>query len=234
MNTALKVRIIGQASCPFAGQKGYDGDSARCNLLSNGKILCVSCGTLHEGSSEQRKRASRELVERVYSIVGKACGQGPQILRGTRLANDPNLHKVPEFDPQNPDKLLISPYAGSCLSGYDPNTFEQVNASFTGDVLSANLHWFPDELEQALTPDLDYDEPLGADEVPLVPAVAVELINNLQTEFGFRVRGNKATRNEYLASRPYHLGLSCGKSIGSMGYVSGLSLALSWKVSVRC
>ncbi len=225
-NTDLKVLIIGHATCPEASRLGYDGGEARANLLSTGKILCISCGTLHEGSAEQRKRATGKLLERVYDILA-ACGSGPVTEKGSILANNPDAHKVPEFDPKFPRKLLISPYAAACLSGYDPNTFDQVRVSFAGSNVSAEVKYFPDELERALSPDLDYDEALAAEEVEQVPVVVNEIITRLQDELGFRVRGSRLSREDTLPDQ--HLALSCGTKLGSMGYISGISLGLSWR-----
>lgn len=224
---SLPLQIIGQASCPEAKERGYDADEARANLLSNGKILCISCGKIHEGLPDHRKRATSRLLERTYEIL-KVCGEGPHLLKGSPMANNPDAHRVPEFDPQNPDKLLISRYAASCLCGYDPNTFPSVRALFRGERVTAELSYFADELERALVPDLDYDEPLDAEEQHRMPPVVVGVITKLQAELGFRVRGSKASREEYRDALTPGVRLACGTKVGLMGYISGLSLLLSW------
>lgn len=54
---AKRPRIVATAVCPVASQVGHDADEARANLLSDGRILCISCGTAHPATVESARRA---------------------------------------------------------------------------------------------------------------------------------------------------------------------------------
>ena len=219
----LKVFNIGPICCPEGDRKGYGGDECRANLLSTGRIMCIACAQVHDGTPASKDRAAKYLVQRVCDIL--SLGGSPRVQRGAQSSLSRQVS--PDSDGNIP---RISPYDASCLSGYDPNQSDMVRVSINCGPVKAEMSYSEAELFNGLQPDIDYNCALSASEIALLPPFLPGMIVKLE-ELGFCVRGDESTRQEYLTRYLRSLSLTCGTKVGTMGYVSGISLALSWMVS---
>lgn len=119
------MQIIGPASCTVGAAAGHDGDECRANLLADGRVLCVTCGTVYPKLSA--KMAS------IFRVIASNYGS-PKVELGSSI--EPGTGE----------------YNASCLCGYDPQQSDRVSALFRRRDCSARLQYYESsagELERA-------------------------------------------------------------------------------------
>jgi hypothetical protein len=116
-------------------------------------------------------------------------------------------------------------YNAACLSGYDPALSTAVRAVFTKAGKTVTFAWDRENNEQIDTPDAnvgnDFAE-LPDTETRIIPDDIRQCVVELNA-LGYRVR-HVAPSNGYNA----RVVMTCGKTIGQMGYVAGVSVELTW------
>ena len=115
-------------------------------------------------------------------------------------------------------------YAAACLSGYDPAQSDRVQATFKRDGLVCKLDYEQHNEGEIVSPDRSLHRELSASERDSLPAFVRNCADALVAK-GFCIR--HLSEPELNGRR---LVLSCGRSVGSMGAVIGMSVVLSWPV----
>lgn len=206
MNKTKSVLIVAPIKCPNKTNHA-DADSARANLLTNGRIYCIFCGTSPEAVAEDSARALEALVSATCQAVEKCTGQ-PAYHRGF------------------PNNLT-----GCEAQGIDFKNLETVTYSFppSGHVTSANVEYYVTELPYAAEADVDYGTTLSDAEKGQLDDAVVEAVAALE-KMGFRVNGeDRGLHPDQVGG--HHLCLTRGTPVGKMGYVLGIRVR--FKVRLR-
>lgn len=192
------------AVCPVGSAAGHDADECRANRnLDDGSILCITCDTVYPNPDELSPRSLR-----VLRLVAQQGFGTPKFLLGSQ-----SLPGTPEYN-------------AACLSGHDPSQSTQVRAHYGRGRLSISLNW--DKADNASIENFDTDvgrttlSQIGADELASIPEPLKKLALALEAE-GFCFRALSPATDSYRS-----ITLTCGKSIGKMGHVAGISATLSW------
>jgi hypothetical protein len=112
-------------------------------------------------------------------------------------------------------------YNAACLSGYDPAQSDMVRAQFRRGDSSVRLEYEQHNQSELDTADLSIGRSLTADELSFTPDHVRACVASLEA-LGFRVR-HVGVEHEY------RIVMTCGRPVGSMGYVIGASIQLSWR-----
>lgn len=169
MNQTKRPTIVGFAVCPVGPAAGHDGDCCRANALSDGGVLCVvGCeGTTYPSEIVKLFEAARGI-----GLAVTAINNGSSI-------KDHTVHAEGQG---------ITAYAGACLSGYDPATFEITHLNFTlpGGV-TGQIKYTPEEAAYAAEdPTTNFGRAFVGNELPSIPASAADFAERL-SQLGFRV-----------------------------------------------
>lgn len=187
------------AVCPLCGCTGHDGDACRAVRCSDGAIVCFACQQAYPDDMSPRT------VNALRSVA--------------RLFGTPVVKLGSETTPGS------SEYNAACLSGYDPALSSAVRVSFRQDNQSATLSWDRTTYAAIEAPDAQVGrrlEELDEKELAELPERIKQCVSALSAE-GFRIR-HISESNGY----DRRIAMTCGKTIGKMGYVSGLSAELTW------
>lgn len=194
------ILIIGRATCPRADSQGHGADESRANLLTNGKVYCIFCGTSEAPDQAHRTRALDGLVEHVCKVLAPLSDTAPVYNRSCPGGEHAEAHGI-DFQ-----HLITDTYR------------------FAGrDVLkSAELRYFVSELPYAAEADVDYGVKLTDAEKAQLPGNVVDAINQLE-KMGFCVRGQETGLHQD-PIEGWYISLSRGTKVGTMGYVLGLNV----------
>ena len=188
------------AVCPCGEAAGHDGDECRAHRNPSGTIVCISCATIYPVMGAHLTRSLRAIARNFGSPKFQL---GSETAPGTR-----------EYD-------------AACLSGYDPNLSTFVRCSFKSksDQLTATLNWDTTHNDYIENSDANAGTCLAQSDpkaFELVPERIMNCVKNLEYE-GFRIR---AQREGLLGART--IVMTCGQTVGQMGFVIGVTLELSW------
>ncbi len=112
-------------------------------------------------------------------------------------------------------------YNAACLSGYDPSQSDRVQATFIRDGQAVRLDYEQSNQHEVINPDRSLQTSIPAAALETMPPRIVGCIDAL-TALGFCVRSIDSTMNTVT--------MTCGRPVGTMGYVIGVSAALSWPI----
>lgn len=112
-------------------------------------------------------------------------------------------------------------YDAACLSGYDPAQSDMVRAQFTRGDSRVRLEYELRNESEIDTADLSVGRKLSDEESAFTPEHVRTCVNALEA-LGFRVR-HVGVEHEY------RIVMTCGRPVGSMGYVIGASIQLNWR-----
>lgn len=112
-------------------------------------------------------------------------------------------------------------YSASCLSGYDPSQSDMVRACFTCSGESVRLSYERHNEAEIEKSDRTVGRVLSSNELAETPERIKRCVAALEAE-GFRVRGFNHEIGKTIT-------MTCGRPVGSMGYVLGLAVELSWR-----
>ncbi len=189
------MKIVSSCTCPVGSAAGHDADECRANLLEDGSVLCVICGTVYPKMSDRMRQVWRAI-----------CSSG---------------FRVPSVQLGSATKPGTEAYGAACLSGYDPNLSDMVRATFCSGKESVHLDYELSNEAEIDNPDLSLTRKPGDDELAALPERTRKCVKALE-ELGFRVRHIQTTA-------PARVAMSCGRPVGSMGFVLGASVVLSWQ-----
>lgn len=188
-------------SCPVGASAGHDGDACRVQMCRDNVAVCFACQQAYPAEMADKLVDGLRIVTRRFGIPTTKIGSDTAV--GT------------------------AEYNAACLSGYDPALSTAVRAVFTNKDAgqTVTFTWDRTNNEQIDTPDAlvgkSWQE-LSAAETSIIPATLRDCAVELEA-LGYRVR-HVAPHNGYNA----RVVMTCGKSIGSMGYVAGVSVELTW------
>lgn len=112
-------------------------------------------------------------------------------------------------------------YNASCLSGYDPSQSDMVRAQFARGNSSVRLEYEVHNQSELDTADLSIGRSLTDEELAFTPEHVRSCVSALEA-LGFRVRGVNCDHE-------YRIVMTCGRPVGSMGFVIGADIRLSWR-----
>lgn len=207
------AKVVGFAVCPVGPLAGHDADESRANAMSDGSVLCVSCGTSYPGGLTLSVRQS-------IAALMRAGFHRTHITTGSAIQPD---KFVPGSSRALAHVLAVSPYDASCLSGYDPATFKMVRVLSSTSIPGgphAELSCNGDDLEAAENPVLNFGRQASADDLAPFPAQIVNAVRLLE-----KVQYRLCSINSGGSLR--FITMARGRTVGSMGYVQGISVQLS-------
>ncbi len=186
-------------ACPIGAAAGHDGDGCRAQMCKDNIVVCFACQEAFPADMAKRLVAGLRIATRLFGIPKTKIGSDTAV--GT------------------------AEYNAACLSGYDPALSTAVRAVFTKAGKTVTFAWDRENNEQIDTPDAnvgnEFNE-LPDTDTRIIPDDIRQCVVELNA-LGYRVR-HVAPNNGYNA----RVVMTCGKSIGQMGYVAGVSVELTW------
>ncbi|MBX9574001.1 MAG: hypothetical protein K2X77_34210 [Candidatus Obscuribacterales bacterium] len=186
--------------CPVGEVAGHDGDGCRVQLCKDNIVVCFACQQAYPADLADRLYHGLRIVTRRFGIPSMKIGSDTAV--GT------------------------AEYNAACLSGYDPALSTAVRAVFTTKTgKTVTFTWDRENNEQIDKPDANVGmswQELPAAQSSIIPDDIRQCVVELDA-LGYRVR-HVAPSNGYNA----RVVMTCGKSIGQMGYVAGVSVELTW------
>lgn len=113
-------------------------------------------------------------------------------------------------------------YDASCLCGHDPNLSDMVRAQFCAGDQTVSLQYERSNEAEIENPDLSLARTLSAAEEASLPTRIKDCVKALAAE-GF------CLRHVDTDSALPRVAMTCGRLVGSMGYVLGVSVDMSWR-----
>lgn len=186
--------------CPIGESAGHDADGCRAQMCRDNIVVCFACKEAYPADMAKRLVDGLRAVTRSFGIPKTKIGSDTAV--GT------------------------AEYNAACLSGYDPALSTAVRMVFTDRAgKTVTFTWDRQNNEQIDTPDANVGsswQELSVEQTSIIPDGVRECVVALDA-LGYRVR-HVAPSNGYNA----RVVMTCGKSIGSMGYVAGVSVELTW------
>lgn len=192
--------IVGSATCPQGAAKGHDGDACRANLLSNGGVFCIFCGTSPVPDNAHRTRALDGLVAGVRTILAELSAGTPDYKRDC-----PGGH-------------------GAEANGFDFKDLVRDTYRYTGrgSLRTVELQYFVTELPYAAEAETGYGTTLTDADKARLPADVIAAVAKLE-KIGFCVRGQETGLHEDPIEGCW-ISLTRGTPVGKMGYVLGMNV----------
>lgn len=129
-------------------------------------------------------------------------------------------YKTPMVELGSATKPGTSAYDASCLSGYDPALSERVYAVFAAGAEKVVLSYEQNDEPELANPDRSLDRELTAGEAACLPARVKDCVERLKS-LGFCLR-------HFGDELHMRIVMTCGRPVGSMGYVLGATVELIW------
>lgn len=191
------ILIVGQATCLAQGH-------CRANLLSNGDVYCIFCGTSAAPDEAHRTRALDSLVAGVCAVLAPLSATGK-----------------PEYKRDCPGGH------GAEANGFDFKDLLQDTYRFAGkgSVRTVELKYFVTELPYAAAAETGYGISLTDADKARLPEDVVKAVATLE-KIGFCVRGQETGLHEDPIAGHW-ISLTRGTPVGKMGYVLGLNVRLN-------
>lgn len=130
--------------------------------------------------------------------------------------NAPSVKLGSEIQPGTPE------YNASCLCGYDPAQSDRVQATFTREGQCVRLDYERSNEVEVSNPDRSLHRSLTWNELEALPYRVVGCVDGL-IEHGFCLRHVDLEKGRVV--------MSCGRPVGTMGYVIGVMAELTWPLS---
>ncbi|MBY0552364.1 MAG: hypothetical protein K2W95_34105 [Candidatus Obscuribacterales bacterium] len=207
METKQKsILIVGSATCRQGAAKGHDGDACRANLMSNGGVSCIFCGTSEAPDDAHRTRALDGLVVGVCAVLAPLSTTG----KHEYTRDCPGGH-------------------GAEANGFDFKNLVRDTYLFAGKgtVTSARLQFFVTELPYAAAADTGYGVTLTDADRARLPEDVLKSVATLE-KMGFCLRGQETALHDDPIEGQW-LSLTRGTLVGKMGCVLGLNVRLKGK-----